>query len=319
MANKLLNVRMDQEMIEDLKKVCGELEISVTDAIKLFSNKLIKERALPTEEKKEETLVLRDEDAIKDLEDSIEEEKEVGQDQEKYIQLHNDLSEILSFYCKEFGTLVESTTHCMEYDEIKARKKFIVSFDTPFSEIEKTFKEKYEDELKNKILNKITEFYSEYYNESKKQAEEECKIIEEYYKKIEKVENDKYIDVMENLKNENPNLYKELLNKYSYNIDYEEIQHLGFENYNDAKKKLEEFLTPEEIKVLYDCILGSDSCTIIKKTKKEFDNSSKRVYKENDDFIKKNEVLENALRKYYEYINKKNSQNQSKISNSKEK
>ena len=31
MASKLLNVRMDQEMLDELKNVCGELEITVTD------------------------------------------------------------------------------------------------------------------------------------------------------------------------------------------------------------------------------------------------------------------------------------------------
>ena len=50
MASKLLNVRMDQEMLDELKNVCGELEITVTDAIKLFTRKLIKERKLVIEE-----------------------------------------------------------------------------------------------------------------------------------------------------------------------------------------------------------------------------------------------------------------------------
>lgn len=312
MANKLLNVRMDQEMIEDLKKVCGELEISVTDAIKLFSNKLIKERALPTEEKKEEeNEVFEDNDAFEFMKKIIEDRKETGYNQEKYIQLHNELSNILAFYCKELSELVYSTTHYMEFDRTNEKSRFIVSFDTPFSEIEKTFKEKYEKELNNKIISKITEFYSEYYKELEKIAEEEEKQIEEHQKKIKDIENDKYIDVMENLKNENPDLYRKLLNKYSYNIDYYTISDLDCENYNHAKKKLEEFLTPEEIKEYYTFHSEMDNCKTEEERKKLIED-----IKENENRTK---ILKSAFEKFEEYENKKNSQNQSETSNSEEK
>ena len=209
MANKLLNVRMDQEMIEDLKKVCGELEISVTDAIKLFSNKLIKERTLPIEEKKEEENEVFEDDGSFYLK-FMEEISETGVNEEKYIQLHTELSNILSFYCKEFGNLIDSTTFYQ-----KDENTYIENYDIPFAEIEKTFKEKYEEELKNKILDKITVFYQEHYNQLVLLYKENKKMMEEERKKLE---NDKYINVMENLKNENPDLYRELLNKYSYNI-----------------------------------------------------------------------------------------------------
>lgn len=315
MANKLLNVRMDQEMIEDLKKVCGELEISVTDAIKLFSNKLIKERTLPIEEKKEvyEDIIDTEEKNTKLLQmisEAIEDSKETSLNKEKYIQLHNDFSEILSFYCKQFGNLIYSTTHYTEFDGINAKSRFIVSFDTPFSEIEKTFKEKYEEELKNKILNKMTEFYSEYYKELEKKAEEEEKQIKEHQKKMKAVENDKYIDVMENLKTENPNLYKELLNKYSYNINYYDVDSLDCESYSDAKKKLEEFLTPEEIKEYYTFYSEIDNC----KTEEEKEKLIENIKKDEN----RTKILKSAFEKYKEYNEKKYPEILKSYKNSKE-
>lgn len=287
MANKLLNVRMDQEMIEDLKKVCGELEISVTDAIKLFSNKLITERTLPTEEKKEDNRPM-----IEGSWEIFQEKVETGLNQEKYIQLHNELSNILSFYCKEFANLIVSITT------------------EPFDEIEKTFKEKYEDELKNKIFEKITNFYIEYYNFKVEENEKIKKMFKEMEEKEKEIENNRYIDVMENLKSENPDLYRKLLNKYSYNLTSYEVSELDCKNYNDAKKKLEEFLTPEEIKEYYAFNSEIFYCQTEKEKEKVLENFKKDE--------KKFELLETAIKKFKEYKNKKNSQNQSETNNNSE-
>lgn len=305
MANKLLNVRMDQEMIEDLKKVCGELEISVTDAIKLFSNKLIKERTLPAEEKKEEEnedFQEATDDIIKEM---LDEMNETGSNDEGYIQLHNELSDILSFYCREFGYLVDSTI-IKKTDE----KTYLFDDKTPFSEIEKTFKEKYEEELKNKILDKMADFYENYHKKYIEIEREGFKMAEEERKKEKKVENDKYIDVMENLKNENPDLYKKLLNQYSYNINYYDVNYLDCESYSDAKKKLEEFLTPEEIKELYTYFSEINNC----KTKEEKEKLIESIKKDEN----RAQILRSAIKKFKEYKNKKNSQNQSEINNNSE-
>lgn len=306
MANKLLNVRMDQEMIEDLKKVCGELEISVTDAIKLFSNKLITERTLPTEEKKEEKNEDFQEvtgDIIKEM---LDEMNETGSNDEGYIQLHNELSDILSFYCKEFGYLVDSTIM-----KKKDERTYLFDDKTPFSEIEKTFKEKYEEELKNKILNKMAEFYENYHKEYIEIEREGFKMAEEERKKEQKVENDKYIDVMDNLKNENPDLYRELLNKYSYNIDYYSVKHLlECETYSDAKKKLEEFLTPEEIKEYYTFHSEMKNC----KTEEEKQKLIENIKKDEN----RAQILRSSINKFKEYGNKKNSQSQSETNNNSE-
>lgn len=305
MANKLLNVRMDQEMIEDLKKVCGELEISVTDAIKLFSNKLIKERALPIEEKKEEENEDFEEVTDDIIKEMLDEMNETGSNDEGYIQLHNELSDILSFYCREFGYLVDSTI-------IKktGERTYLFDDETPFSEIEKTFKEKYEEELKNKILDKMAEFYENYHKEYIEIEREGFKMAEEERKKEKKVENDKYIDVMENLKNENPDLYRKLLNQYSYNINYYDVNYLDCESYNDAKKKLEEFLTPEEIKELYAYFSEINNC----KTKEEKEKLIESIKKEEN----RAQILRSAIKKFKEYKNKKNSQNQSETNNNSE-
>lgn len=305
MANKLLNVRMNQEMIEDLKKVCGELEISVTDAIKLFSNKLIKERTLPVEEKKEEENEDFQEVTDDIIKEMLDEMNETGSNDEGYIQLHNELSEILSFYCKEFGNLVESTIY-----KHPKEKTIYIDFKTPFSEIAKTFKEKYEEELKNKILDKMIKFYENSHRETLEIEEQAFKMAEEERKKEKKVENDKYIDVMENLKNENPDLYKKLLNQYSYNINYYDVNYLDCESYSDAKKKLEEFLTPEEIKEYYTFHSEMKNCKTEEEKQKLIEN------------IKKDEnrapILRSSINKFKEYGNKKNSQTQSETNNNSE-
>ena len=128
--------------------------------------------------------------------------------------------------------------------------------------------------------------------------------------KEKEIENNRYIDVMENLKSENPDLYRKLLNKYSYNLTSYEVSELDCKNYNDAKKKLEEFLTPEEIKEYYAFNSEIFYCQTEKEKEKVLENFKKDE--------KKFELLETAIKKFKEYKNKKNSQNQSETNNNSE-
>lgn len=190
MATKLLNIRMDEEMLKALKEVCGELGINVTDAIKSFSKELIENKKLPV---KKEKKVKRDENGIKiiddpeDIREMISDFDDIGgkENIEKFEKMNEDISNIIWSYYKKLRTFIE----------------------------------------------KLDKFTLIHYS---------------------------YSEISEKFKKENPELYNKIFEEYGYNIKNEDIWYLECKNYDEAKKKLEELLTPEEIKLFIDYNRGTD-------------------------------------------------------------
>lgn len=228
MASKLLNVRMDQEMLDELKNVCGELEITVTDAIKLFTRKLIKERKLVTEEEdKTPKEVL---DKIKEeipFKERVIEMLEV-RDLKKYEKMNEDIGDIMLNCYREFKYFLNQKA-CLDIE---------------YSEVVEDFKNQKGEELKNKIIDRMAEDNFDEY----KMTREDMKEISRFLKEQEKFEEEKSLDIMKKLKEENPRLYQELTNEYSYDISFYEMERTNCKTFNETKEMLEGILTPEEIK-----------------------------------------------------------------------
>lgn len=228
MASKLLNVRMDQEMLDELKNVCGELEITVTDAIKLFTRKLIKERKLVTEEEdKTPREVL---DKIKEgmsLEEITTEIVEVG-NLKKYEKMNEDIGDII--------------LNC--YKEFKAAIFPAAGSGMTYLEMVEDFKNQKGEELKNKIIDRMAKDNLESFEDAVDSIKEYYEFLEEQ----EKFEEEKSLDIMRKLKEENPRLYQELTNEYSYDISFYEMERTNCKTFNETKEMLEGILTPEEIK-----------------------------------------------------------------------
>ena len=228
MASKLLNVRMDQEMLDELKNVCGELEITVTDAIKLFTRKLIKERKLVTEEEdKTPREVL---DKIKEgmsLEEITTEIVEVG-NLKKYEKMNEDIGDII--------------LNC--YKEFKAAIFPAAGSGMTYLEMVEDFKNQKGEELKNKIIDRMAKDNLESFEDAVDSIKEYYEFLEEQ----EKFEEEKSLDIMKKLKEENPRLYQELTNEYSYDISFYEMERTNCKTFNETKEMLEGILTPEEIK-----------------------------------------------------------------------
>lgn len=228
MSSKLLNVRMDQEMLDELKNVCGELEITVTDAIKLFTRKLIKERKLVTEEEdKTPKEVL---DKIKEeipFKERVIEMLEV-RDLKKYEKMNEDIGDIMLNCYREFKYFLNQKA-CLDIE---------------YSEVVEDFKNQKGEELKNKIIDRMAEDNFDEY----KMTREDMKEISRFLKEQEKFEEEKSLDIMKKLKEENPRLYQELTNEYSYDISFYEMERTNCKTFNETKEMLEGILTPEEIK-----------------------------------------------------------------------
>lgn len=219
MATKLLNIRMDEEMLKNLKEVCGELGINVTDAIKSFSKELIEKKVLPTENKEEKEDIISFFKFANDL-------NETCGDNEGYEKMSEEVSDIILTCHKDLRSFIDGN---------------LFTYRDQYPELAKKFKEEYGEEFKNKILDIITNFYEKHYQE----------MIDTHgpiHDAEEKFQQEKYISVMENLKEKNSKLYNELLNNYSYNLSPNAGTSFSHNGYFETKKILEELLTPEEIK-----------------------------------------------------------------------
>lgn len=201
MANKLLNVRMDQEMIEDLKKVCGELEISVTDAIKLFSNKLIKERALNFINEDKSTKEIIENMKNKSFLETILEESEFNYSPEEFDRMNEEISNIILEYYHNFRNFIN-----------KCVTPYSCLYST-YDEIIEKFKEEYSEEFKNKITEKITDF-------NKKNYKNNLDLYEQLNNDALELTEKKHLDIMNILRIENPKLYKELIDQYDSYTNY---------------------------------------------------------------------------------------------------
>lgn len=218
MASKLLNIRMDEDMLKDLKEVCGELGINVTDAIKTFSKEMIENRKLPTmkEEKREV--------GIESLINKMVERNEINGNVKEYEEMNEKISDIVLKCSADLRSFIDKNLFNISYQEL----------------IEE-FKKEYGDKFKNDILDIIISFYESYYKE----------MLESYlpiHEEIEKFEQEKYISAMKNIKEKNPELYKELLDGYTYNLDFQIMYSFGSNGYFEVKKVLEELLSFEEIR-----------------------------------------------------------------------
>lgn len=239
MATKLLNIRMDEEMLKDLKEVCGELGINVTDAIKSFSKELIENKKLPV---KKEKKVKRDENGIKiiddpeDIREMISDFDDIGgkENIEKFEKMNEDISNIIWSYYKKLRTFIE-----------KLDKFTLIHYS--YSEISEKFKKENPEFLDEKITDIMLEFCKIEYEQNLSHLKEE-----------QKFEDSKYASIMKTIEKENPELYNKIFEEYGYNIKNEDIWYLKCKNYDEAKKKLEELLTPEEIKLFIDYNRGTD-------------------------------------------------------------
>ena len=228
MASKLLNIRMDEEMLQELKKVCGELGINVTDAIKSFSKDLIENKKLPNENKKkdaEDTNEYREISGAEFIE-IMEEMREVCGDIKGYEKMQEEISDIVLDYGRELRKFID-----------KNWSKYSKSYE----DLAKNFKEIYSKEFNDKILDIIIDFYKRYYQNV---LDEFLPIIEE----TRKYQQEKYIVTMEKLKEKNPQLYKELLDEYTLDIDHYQAEYLKTKGYLETEQKLKEILSPEELK-----------------------------------------------------------------------
>lgn len=228
MASKLLNVRMDQEMIDELKKVCGELDISVTDAIKHFSNKLIEERTLNlVDNNSKEENTEKEEDFLEDALKTITELHEVNFNAKKFEETFEEISDITLSYYHIFNNLISETIDgaCVhEYEYF----------------IEK-FTKQYGEELKDRIIKKLSKICKLKYDNYRSS-------FYDIWKTREELKKGKQLDAMENLRKANPDLYHNIINQYSYDIPESLLYILGCETYEEVKNKLESSLTKEEIR-----------------------------------------------------------------------
>ena len=229
MASKLLNVRMEQEMIDELKKVCGELDISVTDAIKHFSTKLIEERTLaPTNGDKNSKEIIEEMNDERTFEEFFAEIDDVNCNAEKFEKTFEEISDIVLFYYRSFNKMISENPYtCCE---------------KPYEYFIQRFEKEYGERLKDEIIKKLIDFCKLKYDDCRSSYYELWEIGENLYK-------GKILETMKNLRKENPNLFKELVNKYSYDIPYDLMLILDCHTYEEAKEKLESSLTPEEIKI----------------------------------------------------------------------
>ena len=218
MANKLLNIRMDENMIKDLKEVCGELGVNVTDAIKAFSKNMIENRELPAVKEEKENFTL--ETLLKECREYQETNKNI----KEYEEMNEKISNIILACNENLRNFI-----------------FYHWTDNSYQELVSKFKEEYGEKFKDEILDIITNFYEFYYHDT---AESYLPIYEE----IKKFENEKYISAMENIKEKNPQLYKELLDNYTYNLKFDKMYVFNSSGYFETKKAIEELLSPEEIK-----------------------------------------------------------------------
>lgn len=220
MATKLLNIRMDEEMLKDLKEVCGELGINVTDAIKSFSKELIQKKVLPCEDKEEKKDV---KDILKKI---VGDYNETCGDSKGYEKMSEEVSDTLLSCHKDLREFIT---------------KNLFVYRGQYQELAKQFKEEYGEDFKNRILDIITSFYEKYYQD----------MIDTYgpiEDAREKFQQEKYISAMKNIKKNNPELYNKLLNDYTYDLEPDEGMFLNCDGYFETKKVLEELLTAEEIK-----------------------------------------------------------------------
>lgn len=238
MANKLLNIRMDEDMIKDLKEVCGELGVNVTDAIKAFSKNMIENRELPAVKEEKENFTL--ETLLKECREYQETNKNI----KEYEEMNEKISNII-----------------LDCNENLRNFIFYHWTDNSYQELVSKFKEEYGEKFKDEILDIITNFYEFYYHDT---AESYLPIYEE----IKKFENEKYISAMENIKEKNPQLYKELLDNYTYNLKFDKMYVFNSSGYFETKKAIEELLSPEEIKEYVEYMNKIDSC----KTEEEKSN-----------------------------------------------
>ena len=218
MANKLLNIRMDENMIKDLKEVCGELGVNVTDAIKAFSKNMIENRELPAVKEEKENFTLET------LSKEYAEYQETNKNIKEYEEMNEKISNIILACNENLRNFI-----------------FYHWTDNSYQELVSKFKEEYGEKFKDEILDIITNFYEFYYHDT---AESYLPIYEE----IKKFENEKYISAMENIKEKNPQLYKELLDNYTYNLKFDKMYVFNSSGYFETKKAIEELLSPEEIK-----------------------------------------------------------------------
>lgn len=243
MASKLLNVRMDEEMLKDLKEVCGELGINVTDAIKSFSKELIEKKKLPTEK--------------------VEEKKETS-----WRDIINDDFFETCGHAKEYEEMLEQISDIILSCN-KDLRTFILKkwseYRNSYQELTEEFKNEYGEEFKNKILDIITNFYEFHFKD----------VENSYGFQIddqEKFQQEKYISAMENIKRKNPELYKELLDEYTYNLNFTEMYCFDTNGYFETKKMLEKILTKEEINEYVKYSKEIHSCRT-EQEKEEFRNS----------------------------------------------
>lgn len=224
MASKLLNIRMDEEMLIELKEVCKELDISVTDALKLFSRKLIKERTLSVEEKNFNTKTKKE--ILEDLTEFC--------SNEEYTKLDEYISDVISEYFNNLKKIVKSEEIVKDIPNMLEKTKVVVE----------RYKEEYGEELKNNITNRISEFFMMYMNQY---YESVLASTEEYNQEMKRIEKTKYEDIMNILKVKDLKLYNELIEKYSYDINVFDMYSLNCNDYIEAKNKLEKLMTKEEI------------------------------------------------------------------------
>lgn len=228
MASKLLNVRMDQEMIDELKKVCGELDISVTDAIKYFSNKLIEERTLNlVDNNSKEENTEKEEDFLEDALKTITELHEVNFNAKKFEEPFEEISDITLSYYHIFNKIISSSIN-----EV---------CENPYEYFVNEFEKEYGEKLKYEIIKKLSEICKLRYDEIHS-------TYFEVYKQRQELIKEKELEAMNNLKKVNPDLYKELINQYSYDISEGLLYALDCKTYEEVKNKLESSLTKEEIR-----------------------------------------------------------------------
>ena len=261
MASKLLNIRMDEGMLQELKNVCGELGINVTDAIKSFSKELIENKKLPNENKKEEEKV----DFVK----FFEEFNENCGDVKGYEKMQEEISDIILTCSKDLREFING--NCIKYSN-------------SYEDLAKNFKEIYSKEFNDRILDVIIDFYERHY---KAMLDTYLPMVQE----AKKFKQEKYIVAMEKLKEKDPQLYKELLDEYTLDINHYQAGYLNTKGYLEAEKKLKEVLNPEELK---EYVEYSKVSFYNKETSKYLDNIGKE----------RREILRIAVNKVEERLEK---------------
>lgn len=263
MASKLLNIRMDEGMLQELKNVCGELGINVTDAIKSFSKELIENKKLPNENKEEEEKF--------DFMKSLEEFNENCGDIEGYEKMQEEISDIILNCNKELRKFINEK--CIKYSN-------------SYEDLAKNFKEIYSKEFNDRILDVIIDFYKRHYKA----------MLDTYLpmaQAAKKFKQEKYIVTMEKLKEKDPQLYKELLDEYTLDLDYYDAIGLKEEGYLETEQKLKEILNPEELKEYIEYTKATRSCK-----KEESERYLNNIGKE------RKEILITAVKKVKERLKK---------------